>query len=172
MKGHSIATMCIWCRCWYPCREMQTIDRSGQTPTWDAIRERLRERGMRWTPQRRLLLEVLAGQSGHITAAQVLERCRVRDADVTASTVHRTLEALEGLGLITHGHGIDGTPEYHLLPEVEHGHLYCRQCRKAWEIRGAEAAALAARFDQEIGFEVDLSHVTIVGRCGDCRVAG
>ncbi|MFO1540587.1 MAG: Fur family transcriptional regulator [Chloroflexota bacterium] len=140
-------------------------------PTWDSIHERLRERGMRWTPQRRLLLEVLSERLGHVTAVEVIERCRERDPDVTPSTIHRTLEVLESLGLVAHGHGIDGTPEYHLLPEVEHGHLYCRRCRQAWEIRGPEAAALASRFDQELGFQVDLSHVTIVGVCGDCRVA-
>jgi Fur family ferric uptake transcriptional regulator len=138
-------------------------------PAWESARDRLRERGLRWTPQRRLLLNILAASSGHVTAASVVEQCRARDPEVAPSTIYRTLEVLENLGLITHGHGIDGTPEYHLLPEAEHGHLHCRDCGTTWEIRGEEGAALAARFDHELGFEVDLSHVTIVGRCGSCR---
>lgn len=141
------------------------------TQDWSDVRERLRSRGMRWTPQRRLVLDILAARPSHVTAAEVVADCRARDPEVTASTVHRTLEALEQVGVVSHGHGIDGTVEYHLLPEVEHGHLHCRSCRRDWEIRGPEAAALAARFDQELGFEVDLSHVTIVGRCGECRAA-
>jgi Fur family transcriptional regulator, ferric uptake regulator len=138
-------------------------------PTWMDARERLRARGLRWTPQRRVLLDVLARSSGHLSSAEIVDRCAAVDPEIAPSTIYRTLEVLESLGLVIHGHGIDGDVEYHLLPDAEHGHLHCRVCRQTWEIRGDEAAALAARFDHELGFEVDLSHVTIVGRCGHCR---
>ena len=41
---------------------------------WSTIREALHERGLRWTPQRRALLEVLAGTDGHVTGAELVER--------------------------------------------------------------------------------------------------
>ena len=42
--------------------------------SWDQVRERLHDRGLRWTPQRRLLVDVLAQTDGHITGAELVER--------------------------------------------------------------------------------------------------
>jgi Fur family ferric uptake transcriptional regulator len=50
-----------------------------------------------------------------------------------------------------------------------HGHLHCKACGASWEISVGEAAAIVRSLDLERGFEVDLSHVTIVGRCRACR---
>ena len=108
---------------------------------WSGVREQLHERGMRWTPQRRTVIEVLAASSGHVTSAELIERCRALDAQTIPSTVYRTLDALEQLGLVRHGHGADGREEFHVGPDAEHGHLYCADCGARSEIRAAEADA-------------------------------
>jgi Fur family transcriptional regulator, ferric uptake regulator len=138
---------------------------------WSSVRDRFRECGMRWTPQRRTVVEVLADSSGHVTGAELVERCRAIDPTTVPSTVYRTLDVLEELGLVRHGHGADGREEYHVEPTVEHGHLHCADCGASWEIASAEADALRQAFEQTHGFEVDLSHVTVVGRCRACRSA-
>ena len=138
---------------------------------WATVRERLRERGLRWTPQRRLLIEVLADEDGHVTGAELLERCRERDPATIPSTVYRTLDVLEELGLIRHGHGPGGREEYHVLPETEHGHLHCEACGGRWEIGAEEAAGLVDGLRTRHGFSVDLSHLTVVGRCRGCGPA-
>ena len=98
----------------------------------------LRARGLRWTPQRRAILEVLRGTEGHVTVIELIEQCRRRDPDVTPSTVYRTLETLEELGLVRHSHGVDGREEYHVRPETEHGHLACSSCGQSWELDAGE----------------------------------
>jgi Fur family ferric uptake transcriptional regulator len=141
---------------------------------WAGVRDRFRERGLRWTPQRRTVVEVLAGVAGHITGAELVERCRARDPQTIPSTVYRTLDALEELGLVRHGHGADGREEFHVEPLSEHGHLFCAVCGGRWEIGSREADGIVRAFRRADGFEVDLSHVTVVGRCADCarRAAG
>jgi Fur family ferric uptake transcriptional regulator len=129
----------------------------------------MHDRGLRWTPQRRALIAVLSETEGHVTGAELVDRCRRRDPATIPSTVYRTLDVLEDLGIVRHGHGPDGREEYHVMPDAEHGHLHCETCRGSWEISAAEAAMVVASLDAERGFEVDLSHVTIVGRCRDCR---
>lgn len=136
---------------------------------WASVRDRLRARGLRWTPQRRALVAVLARTRGHVTGADLVERCREQDPTTIPSTVYRTLDVLEELGLVRHGHGPDGREEYHVLPEAEHGHLHCRDCGAAWEITADEGSSIVATLEAARGFEVDLSHVTIVGRCRGCR---
>jgi Fur family ferric uptake transcriptional regulator len=142
---------------------------SRQAARWVTIADEFRSRGLRWTPQRRALLGVLAETDGHVTGAELVERCRRRDPSTIPSTVYRTLDVLEQLGVVRHGHGADGQEEYHVLPEGEHGHLHCRLCGATWEIRPQEAAAIVDSFEQDRGFAVDISHVTIVGLCPACR---
>ena len=73
-----------------------------------------------------ILVEVLSEVDGHVTGAELVERCRMRDPDTIPSTVYRTLDVLEELGVIRHSHGADGREEFHVLPAAEHAHLYCR----------------------------------------------
>ena len=134
----------------------------------ERARARLRASGMRWTPQRRLLVEVLLSAHGHVTGSELVERCRAVDPDTTPSTVYRSLDALEELGLVRHSHGHDGVEEYHVLPESVHGHLRCEACGGTWDIGEAEAAALTEALTAARGFTVNLSHLTVVGRCSQC----
>jgi Fur family ferric uptake transcriptional regulator len=131
-------------------------------------REHLRSAGMRWTPQRRLILEVLDETAGHVTGSELVDRCRSIDPATTPSTVYRTLRALEDVGLVRHAHGLDGREEFHVRPGDEHGHLHCEACGSSWEIGSDEAAATIEAFRSARGFEVDLSHLTVVGRCRSC----
>jgi Fur family ferric uptake transcriptional regulator len=151
---------------------------SGSTPrpvsspaasaAWADVRERLRARGLRWTPQRRALLEALAGVDGHVTGAELVERCREVDPATTPSTVYRTLDVLEELGVVSHAHGADGREEFHVLPETDHGHLHCLDCGETWEIGEDEVAGLVDALRDRRGFRVELSHLSIAGHCPDC----
>ena len=140
-------------------------------PPWNSVSDRLRARGLRWTPQRRTVIEVLAEADGHVTGADLVDRCRARDARTIPSTVYRTLDVLEDLGLVRHGHGADGREEFHVRPVPEHGHLHCADCGATWEIGAARAAAVVDALRREDGFEVDIGHVTLVGRCAACAAA-
>jgi Fur family ferric uptake transcriptional regulator len=139
--------------------------------TWEGVPARFRERGLRWTPQRRLLMGVLASTDGHVTGAELVERCRSLDASFIPSTVYRTLDVFEELGLIRHAHGVDGREEYHVLPATDHGHVHCMGCGRSWELSPVDARALTDRLRRTQGFRVDLSHVSVSGRCANCTKA-
>lgn len=134
----------------------------------EATRDRLRSRGMRWTPQRKAILDVLAGTDGHVTGAELVERCRERDPDTTPSTVYRTLDVLEDLGLVRHSHGRDGREEFHVLPVEEHGHLICEACGETSEIDSADAGRLVEAIERRSGYQVNLSHLAVAGLCAGC----
>jgi Fur family ferric uptake transcriptional regulator len=127
---------------------------------------------LRWTPQRRVLLEVLAGIEGHVTGAELVERSRAIDPTTTPSTVYRTLDVLEDLGLVSHSHGLAGRQEFHVNPGADHGHLVCSSCRGSWELAADEVGALIEGLRASRGFAVAVEHLSIEGRCGACRAAG
>ena len=147
-----------------------SVNRSLPVP-WNTVADRLRERGLRWTPQRRTVVEILAGIDDHITGADLVERCRSRDASTIPPTVYRTLDVLEELRLVRHGHAADGREEFHVLPAQDHGHLSCAACGATWEIGSARGAAVAEVLRAGDGFEVDIGHVTLVGRCRECAAS-
>ena len=124
---------------------------------WASVRQQLRERGLRWTPQRRAVVEVLAASEGHVTGIELIERCRAIDPSTIPSTVYRTLDVLEELGLVQHGHGADGREEFHVVPERRHGHLHCATCGGRWEIRAAPARACDTAIRARSSSEASLS---------------
>jgi len=138
-------------------------------PPWDELPARIRERGLRWTPQRRILVDVLSRSDGHVTGSELVDRCRAVDPATTPSTVYRTLDVLEDLGIVQHAHGADGREEFHVLPTAAHGHLHCNGCHQSWEISAEEAAALGRVLQEGRGFAMDLSHLSVSGHCHDCE---
>ena len=140
-----------------------------QAVGWDQVRARLHQRGLRWTPQRRLLIDVLSHTDGHITGAELVERCRAQDPETTPSTVYRTLDVLEDIGLIRHAHGLDGREEFHVRPAREHGHMHCSICHGTWEVEAEEVDRLVRDLHERRGFSVDLGHLSVVGVCAGCR---
>jgi Fur family ferric uptake transcriptional regulator len=106
-----------------------------------------------------------------VTGSELVERCREIDPGTIPSTVYRTLDVLEELGLLSHSHGADGREEFHVLPAAVHGHLHCIDCGTTWEIEASEAASLVASLERRRGFAVDVTHLSIAGRCSDCSAA-
>jgi Fur family ferric uptake transcriptional regulator len=144
------------------------VSGSPDSPTPADVREHFRRVGLRWTPQRRLILDVLEATDGHVTGSEIVDRCRAVDPETTPSTVYRTLRVLEEIGLIRHAHGADGREEFHVRPLDDHGHLHCAICGASWEISPVDAEPTVASLRERLGFEVDLSHLTVVGRCAAC----
>jgi Fur family ferric uptake transcriptional regulator len=132
----------------------------------------LRARGQRMTPQRQLILEAVQSIDGHISAEAVHSRVAAQFPQVNISTVYRTLELLQELGLVTHTHFDDGIAKYHRAEEGLHQHLACRDCGFEKELDLAILQPLARQLEREYGFELDLSHFALVGRCRACAAAG
>jgi Fur family ferric uptake transcriptional regulator len=130
---------------------------------------RLRARGLRWTSQRRILLDVLAEADSHVTGVELIEACRAIDPATTPSTVYRTLDVLEDLGLVSHSHGRDGRQEFHVAPTTEHAHLVCGSCGARQELARHEVQPIADDVLLRYGFDVDLEHLTVEGHCATCR---
>jgi Fur family ferric uptake transcriptional regulator len=127
----------------------------------------LRARGLRLTAQRQLVLEAVYAL-GHATPDQVHAEVSKTAAGVNITTVYRTLELLENLGLVTHAHLSHGAPTYHGVSDPQHVHLVCRACGHIDEISPELLEPLAATLKQEQSFIVDIGHVAFFGLCAGC----
>jgi Fur family ferric uptake transcriptional regulator len=132
---------------------------------WQA---RLRESGHRLTPQREMVLAAVE-KLRHATPDEVYAEVRTHSDSINLSTVYRTLELLDELGLIRHAHLSDRAPTYHSATGHEHAHLVCRRCRTVVSIDREEAEAALGPLAAEHGFAPDYGHLTVFGRCATCR---
>jgi Fur family ferric uptake transcriptional regulator len=128
----------------------------------------LRERGLRLTPQRQLILEAVH-ELGHATPETVHNHVCERAAGVNITTVYRTLELLEELGLVNHTHLSHGSPTYHAVGEHQHVHLVCRGCGSISEVDPSVMLPVTERLREQQGFRVDIGHVSLFGVCGNCK---
>ncbi|WP_214109765.1 Fur family transcriptional regulator [Acrocarpospora catenulata] len=135
------------------------------TETWH---EELRAKGYRVTPQRQLVLEAV-GELGHATPEDISAKVQQTARGVNISTVYRTLELLEELGLVTHTHLSHGAPTYHLAADADHIHLVCRGCGDIVEAPPHLVQTMVDALDTQLGFATDVHHLTIFGRCTRCR---
>jgi Fur family ferric uptake transcriptional regulator len=131
------------------------------------LHSKLRGSGYRLTPQRELILAAV-DTLGHATPDEVLAEVRLHSSAVNASTVYRTLEVLEELGLVRHAHLSDRAPTYHSVTDHEHFHIVCRNCRKVVSVDPRMLDDLAAGLRSKHGFVVDVGHLTVFGHCEDC----
>jgi len=135
------------------------------TQAWDKA---LRARGYRVTPQRQLVLAAVT-RLEHATPEEIWADVQRTASGVNISTIYRALELLEQLGLVTHTHLGHGAPRYHLAAEAEHVHLVCAKCGRITQVAPDAVAALVSALDQNYGFQTDVGHLTVFGRCESCR---
>lgn len=137
------------------------------TQEWEV---RLRSHGYRITPQRQFVLEAI-DSLGHGTPEEVLAEVQRRAAGVNLSTVYRTLEVLEEVGLVTHAHLGHGAPTYHSVEDEVHIHLVCGRCDQVDSVPLALAEPFVDLLAKERGFATDIGHMSIHGTCASCREA-
>jgi len=129
---------------------------------------RLREAGKRITPQRQLVLRVLAAFDGHLDVQEIYERGRRKDSRLSLSTVYRTLSALKETGAVRELHLEGEQHHYELDKKKEHSHLVCLGCGRVIEVDSAAFERAAAAVCEDHGFRVTTAQVELTGYCARC----
>ena len=108
-----------------------------QKKTEELLRQRLKEKGLKVTHQRLLILSVLEQNSGsHMAAEDIYELVTEKHPEIGLATVYRTLQLLWDMQLVDRINLDDGCVRYeigHLLTDEtkhNHHHLICRKCGK------------------------------------------
>lgn len=132
------------------------------------IRRSLRAGGRRMTAQRAAILRIIDRCEGHIAADELVRQLQAEYPEINRSTVYRTLQTLEDIGLVRHAHDQTGARAYHRAGEAAHVHLVCRRCGHEQAAEGESVADLFAGIRERYRFEPDPTHFPIFGVCGHC----
>jgi len=139
-------------------------------PILDDAESLLRERGFKVTPQRTLLLQVLAAQSTHLDAEDIYTLAHAQDASIGLATVYRTLNLFAELGLVDHRYV---EPEhrrevFRLAEGPEQHYLTCVRCGARVLVRTDLLNQMARELVRRRGVSVTSACACFTGYCPAC----
>ena len=147
-----------------------TMD-AGKSKYQEAI-ETLREQGHRLTPQRLLVLSIVADGAAHMGVDDVFKLARDAYPYLDIATVYRTLHLYKDLGVVTEV-AIGDRLHYELTdPTGRHHHMVCRVCHGAFNLGPHYLEEFRRTLISEFAFEPDLEHFTVSGVCSQCQEQG
>ncbi len=129
---------------------------------------RLREHGLRLTPQREMILDAICASGGHTTFDEIYARLYARAPAINQATVYRAIKLFCELRLVVAADLGDGKTVYEIAPLTPHHHLVCRACGQVETIDQAALALLFAAFEREQRFTLDANHLVLFGYCHHC----
>ena len=134
-----------------------------------AVRDVLRDRGLRYSRPREAILAYMAEAPRHASAEALYQALRERGEDVSLSTVYLNLGVLVEAGLLREFKGVHGESLYDASVEP-HYHLICRETGEVVDVPMpsvdgvALASFLKAYVERLTGWEVDEAHLSLRGR--------
>ena len=134
----------------------------------DELLERFRQNGLKITPQRRVILELLVQDDSHPTAEEIYQRVLSVMPDVSRTTVYNTLRELIALGELTEVQDLsEGGLRYDTDTSVHH-HLFCMHCHALIDI-DHDYEGLTLPPEEASGYQIVRHQVTFYGICPDCQ---
>jgi Fur family transcriptional regulator, ferric uptake regulator len=144
------------------------LTEAPQTPalhfdTIDQAIEAMRERGLRLSTARRLVLEALFAADGPVSAQQLS-----RELAIDPTSVYRNLELFERLGVVRHVHLAHGAGLYDLAGRQQFEYLYCERCATVTAVAVGGLDPVRDLIKTQFGFDARFAHFAIVGTCQQC----
>jgi len=130
----------------------------------------LAERSLKWTPERKAILEEVFASHDHFEADDLLFRLKKKNIRVSRATIYRTLELLVKCRLVRKiSFGEDHTHYEHIYGHKHHDHLVCLKCGTILEFNNPTIEEIQEQICRDYDFEPDSHCLQIFGHCTKCR---
>lgn len=137
------------------------------------IKDSLKQRGIRLTRQRQILLDLIDKSGQHLDAERLYLMAKEHDPKLNRVTVYRTLKMLKEGGLVDELDlmHIGGDQHYYeTRMKQEHAHIICLRCGKVEEFFGEPLQRLRKQVESHLGFQVVLARTEVGGYCSHCQM--
>lgn len=130
----------------------------------------IREKGLRMTRQREMVVETFLQTEGHVSTDELYNLVRAKDSKIGYATVFRTLKALTDCGLARETDLDDGRTRFeHLYKRPQHHHIVCVDCNRTIEFFSPELQQLQERITAQYEFKAVRNKFQIFGICRQCQ---
>jgi Fur family transcriptional regulator, ferric uptake regulator len=131
----------------------------------------LRDRGLRATTTRRLVLEVLDSAPGPVSVSQLASGLDGRFPIADLGSVYRVLETFEALGIVRRVHFGGGAARYAMRGGDEPEYLLCEGCGATRAIDAHLLDDIRGQIRARFGLTPRFSSHPVAGLCGHCAAA-
>jgi Fur family transcriptional regulator, ferric uptake regulator len=129
----------------------------------------LNSKGLKFTPERSLILDAVFSMNGHFDVEKVYDRLHKKNKTISAATIYRSLPHLIDAGLIREVLRCKNRPQYEVnLGRAHHDHLLCLKCGRVLEFRDDDIEKLQDKVCRKFHFEPVEHRLGIRGYCRDC----
>jgi Fur family ferric uptake transcriptional regulator len=137
-----------------------------------SIKASLKERGIRLTRQRKILLDLIDETGRHLDAERLYELAVQRDPKLNRVTVYRTIKMLKDARLVDEldlMHWSGDQHYYETRMKQEHAHVICLKCGKVQEFFGPPLRRLRRQIESTLRVQVLTFRTEVGGYCEDCK---
>src|SRR5882672_11982397 len=123
----------------------------------ESIRGSLKDKGVRLTRQRQILLELIDRSGQHLDAENLFQMAKEKDPKLNRVTVYRTLKLLKEGGLVDEldlAHFEGEKHYYETRLKQEHAHIICLRCGRVEEFFGEPLQSLRSQVGTQFGFQI------------------
>ena len=138
----------------------------------EELKKIVKQKGLKYTDQREIVLSVLLNAEDHLTAEEVYNEIKKEDTDsnIGIATVYRAVSFLEEVDLITSiAFGTDGK-KYESNAKSHHDHLICTNCGKIIEFMDDEIEKRQDKIAKKNKFKITSHSMQLYGTCETCQV--
>lgn len=133
------------------------------------FREYLRDRGLKFTEERHVLLREVLNNTDHFEAEQLLVDLRQSGKRIAKATIYRTLPLLVNCGIIRQVQFGDKLTRYeHTFGQNPHDHIVCGRCHKIIEFSSEDVVRLRTILAARFKFHALSHRFQIGGLCWEC----
>jgi len=136
------------------------------------VKEKLKERECKFTPQRKATFDVLMeNPSKHLSTEDIYDLVKEKYPDIGLATIYRTLQLFDDLNIIKKLNFNDGCYRYELSENQrhQHHHLICIQCGTVYEFDDDLLEDLEHKISINKNFTVTDHMVKLFGYCRLCK---
>lgn len=137
-----------------------------------SIKDYLKEKGLKLTPQRRSVLNTILENTGkHLSAEEIYDLVKISYPEIGLATVYRTMQVLDELGLVYKHNFDDGRTRYEITQneDHQHHHLVCKKCGKVIEVEEDLLEQLEQQVEKKYDFSITDHKVKFLGFCNKCK---
>jgi Fur family transcriptional regulator, ferric uptake regulator len=137
---------------------------------FDIFKDFLHQHNLRWTPQRKLILEEFLSFEGHIEIEALHKKISTHYPDLGIATLYRTIKLLTDCDLVEAHSFKNGKKVYERKFHVRHhDHLFCIRCEKTIEFEHPLIEKYQIQICEQHGFVLKNHRMELFGICKECE---
>jgi Fur family transcriptional regulator, ferric uptake regulator len=139
-------------------------------PQYDLLRKVLKERNLKFTPERKAIFSEVQSLDSHFDADELFLNLHNKNNRISKGSIYRTLRIFEEAGLVRSVVFTERHAHYERVTgKTHHNHLICKNCGRIIEFLSSKIASGLEEACLRHGFKEHNHKIESIGLCKRCQ---